>query len=156
MRNLKCRKKTDIFVIIRKLPLVKFRKFVLSNFTGTLVDTFFLWLFSNYFFSSYTGKYIAAPAISFEIAMFKNYMTSYFWIWKERVELKKGDFFKRLLYYNLNSALAFLVKLGLIIFIERLTHLHVVFCNLIALIFSGLINYYIQDKMIFRRMPAED
>lgn len=140
----------SILVFNGRLPLKKFRRFVVTSFTGTIVDTFFLWSFSNFVFQSYTGKYVLAPTISFEFAMFSNYLTSYFWIWKERVKFRKGDFIKRLVFYNLNCALAFAVKLGLIIFIERVSHLHVVYCNLIALTFTGLINYHIQDKMIFR------
>lgn len=134
-----------------KKQLVKMWRFLFSNFTGTLVDTFFLWLFSTFVFESYTGKYIISPAISFEIAMLKNYVMSYFWIWNENHSFRWKDFLKKLLYYNINAVLAFIIKLGLIIIIERLTHLNVVYCNLIALMFTGIINYVVQDKLIFRR-----
>lgn len=128
-----------------------FSKFVLNNFTGTLIDTFILWLLSTFFFQSHTGKYIIAPAISFEIAMTKNFFTSYFWIWNERVKKSYGEFFKKFLLYNVNCFFTFLGKLGLILLIDAFTEMNVVYCNLIALTLTGLANYYIQDKMIFRR-----
>lgn len=109
-----------------------------------------LWLLSTFIFESYVGDYIIAPAISFEAAMFKNYVASYFWIWKDRVKKKKGDFFKRLFYYNLSTVFVFLIKLGILLIVERLTHLDVIWCNLIALSVSGIINLYAQDKLVFK------
>lgn len=137
-----------------KIPFLKINKFVLTNFTGTLVETVILYLLANFVFDNYVGKYIVATTIAFEFAVFNNYTLSYFWIWKERVHNKAKDFFQRFFFYNINCTITFLIKLGLIILIERVSHLHVVYCNLIALIFTGILNYYIQDKLIFRKKIA--
>jgi len=125
-------------------------RYLFSNFTGTLVDTFFLWLFSRYVFDSYTGKYIIAPSLSFEIAMLKNFFNSYFWIWGDRVEKSVGDFFSRLLFYNLNAVFIFFIKIGLIQLIAFISGYDVIICNLIALVFTGVINLILQDKLIFK------
>lgn len=130
--------------------MINFSKFVVNNFTGTLIDTFFLWILSAFCFGTHTGKYIIAPAISFEIAMTKNFFTSYFWIWHERVQKKYSEFLRKFFLYNVHCFFSFLGKLGLILLIDAFTELNVVYCNLIALIFTGVANYYIQDKMIFR------
>ncbi|TYB30253.1 MAG: GtrA family protein, partial [Candidatus Mcinerneyibacterium aminivorans] len=47
----------------------KFAKFVLTNISGTIIDTVALWLMKSYIFSSYFGVYIISPIIGFEIAM---------------------------------------------------------------------------------------
>jgi putative flippase GtrA len=133
------------------IPFLKFNKFVLTNFCGTIVDTIVLWYSSNFLFHNYTGKYVLAPTISFEFAVLNNYILSYFWIWNERVHKKTKDFFQRYFFYNINSTITFIIKLGLIIGIERISHFHVVYCNLIALGFTGILNYYIQDKLVFRK-----
>lgn len=139
-----------------KKTLFKFNKFVITNFTGTLVETFILWLLSNFVFGTYAGKYIAAPTISFEFAVLNNFSFSYFWIWKERVQKRPKDFFRKFLFYNVNCAIIFLLRLGLIIIVERLFRLHVVYCNLIALAITGILNYFVQDKLIFRKKNLKE
>lgn len=126
------------------------RRYVLSNFTGTLIDTFFLWVFSRYVFDSYYGKYVIAPFLSFEIAMLNNFINSYFWIWGDRVTKRPKDFLIRLFFYNINAVAVFFLKVGLILLIEILFGLDVVICNLIALVFTGILNLILQDKLIFK------
>ncbi len=61
------------------------------------------------------------------------------------------DFFQRLLFYNVNCVLVFLLKLGLLVAISALLDLHVVLCNVLALTITGLINFALQDRLIFRQ-----
>jgi putative flippase GtrA len=61
------------------------------------------------------------------------------------------DFFRRLFFYNVNSFLVFLLKLLLLVLISALLGLHVVYCNLIALTITGIVNFLLQDKLIFTR-----
>ncbi len=133
------------------MSFIKFNKFILTNISGTVVDTVFLWLLSNTVFDTYFEKYVIAPAISFEIAVFNNYTNSYFWVWKERVLKNAKDFLRRLFFYNINSSVTLLIRLGLILFIEEMLHFQVVYCNLIALLFTGILNYFMQDKLIFKQ-----
>lgn len=136
--------------LLKSINLQMVRRYVFSNFTGTLIDTFFLWLFSRYLFDSYYGKYIIAPFLSFEIAMLKNFINSYFWIWGDRVIKSPKDFLTRLFFYNINAVAVFFIKAGIILLTEILFGLDVVLCNLIALVFTGIINLILQDKLIFR------
>lgn len=142
--------KNSFLAGLKSRHLANFSKFIVNNFTGTLIDTFILWLLSTFYFETHFGKYVIAPAISFEIAMIKNFFTSYFWIWNERVEKKYREFFRKFLLYKVNCLFTFLGKLGLILIIDAFTDLNVVYCNLIALMLTGFANYFIQDKMIFR------
>lgn len=153
MEEVKRRNQDSILERLKSRHLAQFTKHLVNNITGTLIDTFFLWLLSTFYFETHIGKYVIAPAISFEIAMLKNFFTSYFWIWHERVEKRPGEFLKKLFLYNLNCFFTFLGKLGIILLIDAFTDLNVVYCNLIALLLTGTANYLIQDKMIFRRSP---
>lgn len=132
-------------------PFDRFKKFFITSLTGTIADTLTLWVLASYVFDFYVGIYIIAPTISFEVAVFNNYIQSYFWIWDEKVGKTRRDFFVRFIAYNVNSSLIFFLKLGLLLIVELLTGLHVVYCNLIALCFTGIINFLLQNHLIFAK-----
>jgi putative flippase GtrA len=130
----------------------RFVKFVVSRFLGTLVDTLVLWVFTRYIMFSYVGQYVVAPAISFEVAMLHNYILSYFFIWHKHIPIKMPrDFFTRLITYNISSLLGFFVKMGFLILLERLFGWDVLICNIIALLISGFVNFFLAERVVFRK-----
>jgi len=129
--------------------LRRFFKFSSSTIVGTVVDTAVLFTLSQWVFSGYAGKYLVAPTLSFEAAVITNYLFSYFWVWRARVPRTALDFTRRFLLYNVNTALVFLGKMGVLVVISLLTGLHVVFCNLLALLLSGVANFLLQDRLVF-------
>jgi putative flippase GtrA len=130
-----------------------FAKFVSTNAVGTVVDTVTLWFLATFVLESQTEQYVLGPIISFQLAVLNNFSLSYFWIWKGRVQKTLKDYARRFLFYNLNSFLVFLLKLLLLLVVAFLFELHVVYCNLIALSVTGLVNFLIQDKLIFSAGP---
>lgn len=130
----------------------RFIKFVMTRLLGTLVDTLVLWILTRYLLFSYVGQYIIAPAISFEVAMFHNYVLSYYYIWNKYVPFRKArDFYTRLVTYNISSLLGFFVKMGFLILLERLFGWDVLICNVFALLISGLVNFFLAERVVFRR-----
>lgn len=129
--------------------LRRFFKFSSSTIAGTVVDTAVLFALSQWVFSSYAGKYLVAPTLSFEAAVMTNYLFSYFWVWRARLPRTAKDFSRRFVLYNINTALVFLGKLALLVAINLLTGLHVVVCNLLALLVSGIGNFLLQDRLVF-------
>lgn len=130
----------------------KFPKFVLANGLGTVVDTAVLWILSHFVFHRYAGDYLLAPLLSFECAVFTNFCSSFFFIWKDRVE--RGNvrsFFRKYVFYNLSSGMAFLVKMGFLLMFELLFGWNVVICNIAALCISGMINFSMGEWVIFRK-----
>lgn len=136
-----------------KKGIVKFIQFVLTRNIGTLVDTGVLWLFADLVFKeSYVGKNIISPTISFEVATFVNYLTSYFWIWSHRVKSPcKRVFWVHFIKYNISSIFGFLIKMSFLLLFQRLFGWHVVICNLAALCISGIVNYLLAEKWVFKR-----
>ena len=130
--------------------LKKFPRFVLAESLGTVVDTSVLWMLSHFVFRRYAGDYLLAPLISFECAVFTNYCTAYFFVWNDRVR-GKGLFFRRYIAYNLSATGTFLVKMCILLMLERLFRWNVVICNLVALCVSGLINFSMAEWVIFKR-----
>ena len=136
--------------------LMRYVKFAGTGVIGSVVDTLVLWLLSDFVFSKgYWGEYVISPLISFQCAVAVNYMISYFYVWKDRTRRRPDAsarrFFKLYGAYNLSSSAVFLFRLGVLLLIERFTGWDVVICNLVAMCFSGIINFVINNLLIFRK-----
>ncbi len=139
--------------------LIRYAKFAGTSLVGSIIDTLVLWLLSDLVFArGYWGEYIISPLISFQCAVAVNYMISYFYVWKDRTR-KRPDastrrFFRLYGVYNLSSSAVFLFRLGVLLLIERFTGWDVVICNLVAMCFSGIINFAINNLVIFKKKKA--
>ena len=136
--------------------LVRYAKFAGTSVVGSIVDTLVLWLLSDLIFTrGYWGEYIISPLISFQCAVAVNYMISYFYVWKDRTR-KRSDasirrFFRLYGAYNLSSSVVFLFRLGALLLIERFFGWDVVICNFVAMCFTGIINFAINNLVIFKK-----
>ena len=136
--------------------LIRYAKFAGTSVVGSIVDTLVLWILSDLVFSrGYWGEYIISPLISFQCAVSVNFMISYFYVWKDRTR-KRSDasvrrFFRLYGAYNLSSSAVFLFRLGVLLLIERFFGWDVVICNLVAMFFSGIINFSINNLLIFKK-----
>ncbi len=139
--------------------LIRYAKFAGTSAVGSIVDTLVLWLLSDLIFTrGYWGEYIISPLISFQCAVAVNYMISYFYVWKDRTR-KRSDasvrrFFRLYGAYNLSSSVVFLFRLGVLLLIERFFGWDVVICNLVAMCFSGIINFAINNLVIFKKKKS--
>lgn len=140
--------------ILKKMEkLVRYLKFMLSTLGGTAVDCGVMWLLAEVLFaeSEIVGLFVA-PTVSFECAVLTNYTLAYFFVWKDRVgERSVRGFWGRFLPYNVSCIAAFLIKMVPFILIRHFAGLNVVLCNLIALVFSGIFNFVMNEWVIFRK-----
>ena len=139
-----------------KKLLIRFLKFVGTGMIGSLVDTFVLWILSDFVFKEkYWGEYLFSPMISFQCAVTVNFLIFYFYVWKDRTrpapDAGKRRFFRLFLAYDLSASGVFVIRLGLLLLIERFTGWDVVLCNLTAMCFSGLANFAIENLVIFKK-----
>ena len=96
-----------------------------------------------------------SPFISFQCAVAVNFTISFFYVWKDRTRSAgKPSFLRLYLVYNLSNTLVFLFRLGVLLLIEKFTGWDVVICNLVAMIFSGLLNFVLDNLVIFRKRSA--
>lgn len=134
--------------------LIRYIKFIGTSIAGTMIDTLVLWILSDYVLTDvYWKEYILSPMISFQCAVLVNYLISYFYVWKDRVESVSGfrSFLKLYGAYNLSCSTVYLLRFGILLLIERFTGWDVVVCNLAAMCVSGLINFLITNNIIFRK-----
>ena len=139
----------------RYLELFKrYLKYVGTNLIGTTVDTLVLWLLSDFVLKGeYWKQYILAPALSFQCAVLTNYLIAYFYVWRDRTREFVGisRLINRYFAYNLSCSTVFLLRLGLLLLLERIFGWDVVICNLVAMSFSGILNFVMNNLVIFRR-----
>lgn len=136
--------------------LIRYVKFLGTSVVGTLVDTLVLWILSDLVFTKgYWGEYIISPLISFQCAVATNFVISYFYVWKDRTRIGNDAsvkrFIKLYIAYDLSGSLVFLFRLGILLIIEKFTGLDVVLCNLLAMCFSGLVNFTVNNLLIFKQ-----
>ena len=132
--------------------LHRLAKHSVFNLAGTVVDTLVLWFCAHYLFETYFGKVLLAPLISFECANIVNYLFARRYVWMDRMSGRAKTFsFRHYLAYNASYSGVFLVKTGLLLVVERITRWDVVWCNLAALLLSGIINFILTDRVLFKK-----
>jgi putative flippase GtrA len=95
-----------------------------------------------------------APTISFEFAVFSNFLLSYYWIWRKRISTKNiKTFIARFAIFNISCVLGFIVKMAFLLLFEKLFGWDVVFCNLAALLISGIVNFVLAEFVVFKKRP---
>ncbi|MBQ7898975.1 MAG: GtrA family protein [Bacteroidales bacterium] len=130
--------------------LVRFLKYSGTSLVGTLVDTLVLWVLSDLVFTKgYWGEYVVSPAISFQCAVITNFLISYFYVWKDREKTRNP--FLTFLYYDISCTAVFLLRLGFLLLVERIFGWDVVICNLVAMCVTGIINFIMNNQVIFRK-----
>jgi len=131
----------------------RYIKFAVSTLAGTAVDMIVLWLCSDYLLPNvYWGEYLLAPFISFECAVLTNFIMAYYAVWRERISARTfRSFMRHYAGYNLSCTGTFLFKMGILLLVERLFGLDVLWCNIIALCFSGIANFLLNEFVIFRK-----
>ena len=63
------------------------------------------------------------------------------------------SYLKHFLKFNASYAGVFFLKMLLLLGLERLTRWDVVWCNLIAVTICGFINFFMNEKVIFKDTP---
>lgn len=133
--------------------ILRYLKFMLSTLAGTAVDCAVMWLLAEKLFTeNEMAQLFIAPSVSFECAVFTNYVLAYFFVWKDRVKDRSlRNFFLRFFPYNVSCIAAFLIKMIPFVLIRHFAGLNVVGCNLLALAVSGLFNFFMNEWVIFRK-----
>ena len=135
----------------------RYLRFAASTLAGTAVDMLVLWLCSDYLFKGYYwGEYLLSPFISFECAVLVNFVLAYFAVWKDRISARNlRSFFRHYAGYNLSCTGTFLFKIVVLLFIERSSGgWGVLICNILALCVSGILNFALNEMIVFKRKKA--
>lgn len=138
------------------IPVARFIKFSASTLVGTAVDTAVLWLCAHLWLEGYVGQRIIAPTISFLAATVANFIVAYRYVWRDRtrgvapIRISVFPYIRLYAAYLLTCIAGFLVKMLFLQFFSVLLSWDVVWCNLLALCFSGIFNFAVNDHYVFR------
>jgi putative flippase GtrA len=124
-------------------------RFVTTNLCGTVIETSVLAALGAIWDRALLA-YVLAPVLAFEVSVVHNFVASYLWVWPERVARGDRDLTRRLARYNLGVATVFLGRLALIVALGAGFGLPAAVSNLLALLVSGVVNYAVQDRIVFR------
>ena len=123
---------------------------MLCNTPGTLLELAVVWVCSEYLFHGYVGQYVVSPVIAFECAVVTNFVLYSRCLWYDRIKgVGMKGYLIRLLGYNVSATGVYFMRMVVIQVIGMLWHLPVVWCEIISLSLSGIINYMINDRVIF-------
>ncbi len=135
-----------------KSGLLRFAFFTLTRSLGTIVDCGVVWLLADFVFEDYFLVNVLSPTISFEMAVFVNFLTGTYWVFNNRIDnSKKGSVIKRFLKFNLSAIIGYLVKLSVLNILVASLGWHTALCNFLALMVAGLLNYLLADKWVFKK-----
>lgn len=131
----------------------RYLKFAASTIAGTAVDMIVLWFCAHILLpATYWTKYWLSPVISFECAVFTNFVIAYFFVWNDRVsKVSSRSFVRHFGGYNLSCIGAFLVKMAILLLLEQIFHWDVLLCNIVALGFSGIVNFTMNECVVFAK-----
>jgi len=138
--------------------ITRWIRFLAVSLIGTGVDTLVLWLCSSYLLNgTYWGENILSPILSFWCAASFNFSLFYCFVWRERISsLRSLRSILRHYFGYLGSVTGgFTLKMCILLLIQQLSHWDVVWCNLIALCFSGLFNFLMDELVIFRKKKCK-
>ena len=65
------------------------------------------------------------------------------------------SYLKHFLKFNASYASVFFLKMLLLLGLERLTRWDVVWCNLIAVTICGFVNFFMNEKVIFKKETTD-
>ncbi len=133
-------------------------KFSLTSLFGTAADTAVLWALTTFVFTEgHFELYVLSPFISFECAVIVNYTVAYFYVWRDRINIfSVGSYLSHFWKYNLSCISAFLVKIMILNAIAVATGWDPVICNLLALCVSGILNFVLNEFVIFRKSSSSE
>lgn len=135
-----------------KSGLLRFAFFTLTRTLGTVVDCGVVWLLADFVFEDYFLVNVLSPTISFEMAVFVNFLTGTYWVFNNRIDNgPKSSVVKRFLKFNLSAILGYVVKLGVLNILVASLGWHTALCNFLALMVAGLLNYLLADKWVFKK-----
>ena len=140
----------------------KLAMFTLTSGIGTIIDLGLHWILSTRFFQdSYWWSFWVTPFISFECAVFTNFMIAYHFVWRERISHRSTrSFWRHYAAYNATATGVFFIKLALMQGVHLLlvtfgwfqgVPYEPVLCNLLALSVSGSFNFVMNEFVIFKK-----
>lgn len=125
------------------LALRKLCRYAISTIGGISAETLLLWVLAHYVWRDWeVGISIIAPTLSFELCLLVNYCTAKYFVWRDR----KSSLWR----FHISNTSVFIVKMMFLLALRYISGVDIVLCNIVAMGIAGLINFVLNDRIVFR------
>jgi dolichol-phosphate mannosyltransferase len=125
----------------------RFIKFGIVGASGFIVNTGFLWLFTE----KVGLFYIISSVLAIALAMINNFIWNDLWTWRGIGEPGVRAIFIRLLKFILVASLAgYVGNLGVLWILTRYFHVYYMISNIFGMAVGTLINYFLNNYWTFK------
>lgn len=125
------------------LALRKLVRYAFSTIGGISAETLLLWVLAHYVWRDWeVGISIIAPTLSFELCLLVNYCTAKYLVWRDR----KSSLWR----FHISNISVFIVKMMFLVALRYFSGVDIVLCNIAAMGVAGLINFVLNDRIVFR------
>lgn len=125
------------------LALRKLVRYAFSTIGGITAETLLLWALAHYVWRDWeVGISIIAPTLSFELCLLVNYCTAKYFVWRDR----RSSLWR----FHISNISVFIVKMMLLVALRYFSGVDIVLCNIAAMGVAGLINFVLNDRIVFR------
>jgi len=98
---------------------------------------------------------LVSATLAIEASIIHNFTWYYFKTWRDRVGYSVGDYFSRLVRYNLITAsIELLVKVGVIWVLTQYFGLHYLLSDLISMLFGPVFKFTANEFYVFKSPEA--
>jgi dolichol-phosphate mannosyltransferase len=128
-------------------------KFQFINWLGVLVNLGVLWLLKG----QLGVPLVIAGACAIETAIIHNFTWHYFLTWRDRVHHTHGDYFSRLLKFNVVSAsIDFVINLTVLYLLVRFLGMNYLVANVIGMAGGPIFKFLANEYLVFRHKVHVD
>lgn len=129
----------------RRHWLRKLLRYCLSTMGGILAETILLWFLATKVWADWElGKTVVAPTLGFELCLLVNYGMVRYFVWRDR----KPSLWR----FHVSNVSVYFVKMLFLIPVHYISGVNIVICNFIAMALAGLLNFVLNDKVVFRAL----
>jgi putative flippase GtrA len=100
--------------------------------------------------------YLVATGLAVEVSVLHNFLWHERWTWADRTGIEAGGVFDRLVRFHAATAIISIVgnMVGTWLLVSTFD-LHYLVANLLAVLSCSILNFFVSDLMVFRKMKAE-
>jgi putative flippase GtrA len=139
---------------------VRFLRFNVVSVLGIGVRLLAAWAFVN----GLGLHYLVGTTLAIEVSILHNFFWHLHWTWGPAESERGGRdeaqrnhiFFRCVAFHASNGLVTFLGALVLMPFLVGSLGLHHLVANLIAVCFTGLLNFFLGDRLVFRQSDREE
>lgn len=133
----------------RPVWMRKLVRYCISTLGGIAAETILLWVLSDIVWPDWEfGVSVVGPTLGFELCLLVNYSAVHYFVWRERQS--------SLWRFHVSNASVYCVKMLFLLSIRYISGVDIVLCNLLAMGLAGLLNFILNDTVVFRKtkVPA--